>query len=934
MLQRIILSGLFSLTALLAIAQTGSIKGNIKDATSGDNIVGATVVLLGTTQGTVADVDGNFAFPKVKTGSYSLIVSFISYKSDTIKNITVYPDQATVINTTLREQSQELGEVLITGAKLRNTDVSVITEIKEADLVAVGISAQQISMSQDRDASQVLKRMPGVSITNNRFVNVRGLSERYSVVLLNGVIAPSTEVDTRAFAFDLIPSNMIDRMMVYKSGAAELPGDFAGAVIDISTKSNVDENSLSVNVTGGYRTGTTFGDFSSYRGSSTDVLGFDNGKRDLPATFPAQNLRSINDMTVIKNAGASLNNQYTPTSATAALDLRTTINFARTFYLGEKKLSNVTSLSYSNTYQSYKQSNYYYNNGTLAQRYAYSDQLSSHAVRTGLISNFILELNPSNKIEFHNLINQLGTSQVTRRGGQELVTGYDVKNTALNYLERGFYSGQLQGKHSLTNALNVKWVLGHSNFKSDQPDYRRYRTQRPIGTEDGFELVVPPTSSTFDGRFYSQLDEKVYTHAMNVELKLNPKEEQEEKQAKLQAGYYLAQTERSFNARWFSFRQLRYDVAEDFLAQPLETIFAPENTNSESPVFSLEEGTGFTDEYAGKNTLVAGYASITVPFADKFRFSGGVRVEDNKQTLNSFSTNGNELNVNNPVTSVLPFGNLSYNFTEKALVRIAYSKTVNRPMFREIAPFNYYDFERNANFFGTPGLKVAEINNIDLRWEYYPNRNESISIGGFYKDFTNPIEMRLAPGSNLLYTFMNAKSAVSYGLEVEARKSLSELTEIAFLQKLSLNMNAAIIRSNVKVDNSDPDFDNLEANRYMQGQSPYLVNLGLGYSDIETGLQVNASYNVFGPRVFAVGDNDENPTQYELPRHQVDLTISKQLSNKWDAKLGIQDVLNQKYRTYQDQNRDQKISGDDQEIFSYRQGQYITLGFTYKLMGE
>jgi TonB-dependent receptor len=933
MLQRIVLSGVFSFISLLAFAQTGSIKGNIKDAASGENIVGATVVLAGTAQGTVADIDGNFSFPKVKTGTYSMIVSFISYKTDTLQNITVYPDQVTVVNTALREQSQQLAEVVITGGKLINTDVSVITEMKKADLVAVGISAQQISMSQDRDASQILKRIPGVSITNNRFVNVRGLSERYSVVLLNGVIAPSTEVDTRAFAFDLIPSNMIDRMMVYKSGSSELPGEFAGAVIDINTKSIVDENAVSINITGGFRAGTTFRDFSSYKGSSTDFLGFDNGKRDLPSDFPTENLRASSDINLIKSAGASLPNQYTPALGSAAPDFRTTINFSRSFYIGEMKFSNVTSLNYSNSYQRYDQQNFYYDQGTLDQRYAYQDKRYSHVNRTGLISNFILELNPSNKIEFSNLINQQGNSQVTLRSGQELNLN-EVRNTALNYWERGFYSGQLQGKHSLTNALNVKWVLGYSAISSDQPDYRRYRTQKPIDSDNQFELVVPPGASAFDGRFYSSLDEKVYTHAVNIDLKLNPKQEDEDKQAKLLAGYYLAQTERDFSARWFSFKQVNYSVEPGFLSQPLEKIFAAENVNSESPTWLLEEGTNFSDKYHGKNSLIAGYTGITIPFAGKFRVAAGTRVENNRQQLNSFKTNGEALEVNNPVTSILPFANIAYNFTEKALFRLAFSQTVNRPVFREIAPFNYYDFDRNANFFGNPNLKVAEVSNIDFRWEYYPDKNESISIGAFYKDFTNPIEVLNVGGSNLLYTFGNAKSAQNYGVEIELRKSLRNLTTVNAIDNISINMNAAIIDSKVSFDTADPMYANQESGRYMQGQSPYLVNFGLNYNDLETGWQVNAAYNVFGPRIFSAGDNDENPTQYEMPRHQIDLTISKEINAKWNIKLGVQDIFNQKYRILQDQNRDQKIAGDDKTIFSFSPGQYLSVGVTYQLRRE
>jgi len=222
-----------------ALAQVGTIKGTVKDALTGDAVIGANVLIAGTSDGTAVDVNGDFEIKQVKVGEHTLIISFVSYKTDTLKKVIVYPDQTTVINHKMMEESMQLGEVVVSGTRVTNTDYAVITEIRKNDLVVVGISSQQITMSQDRDAAQIMRRVPGVTILNNRFVNVRGLNERYNTVLLNGVIAPSTEVDSKAFAFDLIPSSMIDRMMVYKSGAAEFPGEFAGGIVDINTKSVV-----------------------------------------------------------------------------------------------------------------------------------------------------------------------------------------------------------------------------------------------------------------------------------------------------------------------------------------------------------------------------------------------------------------------------------------------------------------------------------------------------------------------------------------------------------------------------------------------------------------------------------------------------------------------------------------------------------------------
>lgn len=954
MLRKIYLSLAIVLTAVAVFAQSGTIKGNIKDAINGEAVIGANIHILGTAQGASADINGDFEIAKIKAGTYSVIVSFISYKADTLKQITVYPDQTTVLNTTLVEESHQLNDVVVSGERVKNTDVSVISDIKNSQFVVAGISSQQISISQDRDAAQVVKRIPGVTILNNKFVNVRGLSERYSVVLLNGVIAPSTEVDSRAFAFDLIPSNMIDRMLVYKSGGADLPGDFAGAVINIATKSVVEDNELSVNFTAGFRAGTTFQDFNTERGSNTDWLGYDNNYRQLPNSFPSNNLRKYTDdlstyrnRSTIGNAGASLNNNWTPKSGQASPDLRTTINFSKTGYIGNKRIGNITSISYANTHQHFEQENYYYeaydpeNTGTkVGRRYAYYDKRDVKNSRVGIISNFIFNFNPSNTIEFRNLFNQQGNGQVTSRTGVEDVLNFEVNNLSFNYTERSIYSGQLVGKHSLSDRFNVNWVFGYSSVSSDQPDYRRIRSQRGLGSDEQFAIVVPPSANAVDGRFFSSLQESVYTHALNADYKLNPAAK-ENKQAKISIGYYGALTKRDFSARWFSFNNFPSATPDlSILTSGFQNIFVrPNLINDEDavgspayPAFYLEEGTTESDAYTAENLYTAGYLNLYKAF-NKFKATVGTRVEYNRQQLNSADDKGT-IDVDNPLTSLLPFMNLSYNFSEKTLVRLAYSKTVNRPIFREIAPFNYYDFDRNANTFGFDSLKIADIHNVDLRWEKYPSENESISFGIFYKHFINPIESRLQQGSNIIYTYINAKSATSIGAEVDIRKSLNGLVNSRFVDNLSVQFNAAIINSNVTLPTKA---SNQDKERAMQGQSPYIINAALLYNDLETGLQVNLAYNVFGKRIFAIGDFNQqsgvalNPTQYEMPRNQIDLTISKDLGSHFNMKLGIQDILNQEYRLIQDTNSDKKISNFDDAIQRYKPGQYITLGITYKI---
>jgi len=265
------------------------------------------------------------------------------------------------------------------------------------------------------------------------------------------------------------------------------------------------------------------------------------------------------------------------------------------------------------------------------------------------------------------------------------------------------------------------------------------------------------------------------------------------------------------------------------------------------------------------------------------------------------------------------------------LVRFAYSKTINRPVFRELAPFNYYDFDRNSDIFGNPKLKAALIHNLDLRWEYYPSISESISFGLFYKKFINPIEQYLELGSNLRYGFLNAKEASTYGLEIEIKKTLEGLTFSKFLDKFSFSLNAALISSAIVLP---ADKENLDHNRAMQGQSPYILNANLFYTNPKRGWRSSLQYNVYGKRIFAVGDNEQNPTQYEMPRNQIDLTVTKQIGDRIQISFGIKDILNQPFRLIQDSDRNGKINKIDEPIQTFRTGQYTAIGLNWKFNGK
>ncbi|WP_240935846.1 TonB-dependent receptor domain-containing protein [Hymenobacter sp. HDW8] len=328
-----------------------------------------------------------------------------------------------------------------------------------------------------------------------------------------------------------------------------------------------------------------------------------------------------------------------------------------------------------------------------------------------------------------------------------------------------------------------------------------------------------------------------------------------------------------------------------------------------------------------------------MPVTPKIKLLTGARFERNVQKIQT-GLNGQPVNQNYTTNFLLPSANLSYNFSETSLVRTSYGRSLNRPEFRESAPFFYYDFDFNVLNYGSlylspeSPLKVATIDNVDLRYEFYPSDGELIHVGAFYKNFRNPIENIVVATSNLAYSFANAPSAYAYGLELDIKKNLNFLDE-AFSTNAFTNLtavfNASLIKSEVKLG---PDVVAWDRKRALQGQSPYVVNTGLYYQTTDNTWQLAALYNVFGPRILFAG-SDQYPDVVEMPRHTVDLTLTKAISKNWSLNAGIQDVFNQRVNLLQDFNRDKKYEVDaDPSLSSYRRGTYYTVGLRFNLDGK
>jgi len=943
----------FSLLSISAsFAQTGTIRGTIKDAKTKEALIGCTVRIDGTTIGAATDIEGNFTIANVPAATHKLIISYVSYLTSEVPNVRVESGNSTVIDTELQEEGKSLQEVVVRASRATNTEIAVITEIKQIKAMAVGISAQQIQKSQDRDAAAAIRRVPGVSIADNRFVLIRGLGARYNSVLINDVIAPSTEIDTRSFSFDLVPSNILDRMIVYKSGLAELPGDFAGGAIKIYTKRRPDQNFTDFGLTVGYRAGTTGSSVLTHERDGLSALGLWSRSQRLSSSFPTQS-SEFNSQSPVRRASYArlLPNTWALQNLRVAPDIRFAYNMGRRFDWGNVRVSNITSVNYSLTNQFANVNLKLYENGITANdvQQQYSDDNFTRSARVGVLHNWAFRLSPGFMLEWKTLFNQLGNTQTIARSGAFVIDGQDVQSYSQRFENRSILTSQISGEHTINELTKANWVASYGYSGRWEPDWKRARYIRtqgsvgPDGKPEPFGLVLPQQPDPINaGRFFSKLNEHVGALIGNVERTFGNPTDREP--SRIKAGIYAERRQRDFRARFYGYEGV--GSVRGIATQTIDRIFSPDNVVGREGSLTIEDGTVGIDSYQGSNTYMAGYVSGDFYIGPKANLTVGFRGESFNQTLKSAPRLVTETLVDRTVFNPLPSLNFNYKLTDRHNLRVAYSATVNRPELRELAPFRYYDFERQADVQGNPTLKTATIQNVDLKYEFYPTDNELISISGFFKQFQNPIEtFQLPVVGTIAYTYLNATSARNFGLEAEFRKSF-ESSGSLFLKNLQLVGNVSFINSRVKTADvvQVPDLsgtiqqigNTTDRNRALTLQSPYLINMGAYYSNPVSGWQANILYNVAGPRIFIVGNIDA-PTIYEMPRNVVDINIAKTFAKKYEVRLGIQDLLNAPFRFAQDFNGDLKISRDitsknasaDQNYLLFRRGQYVTLTGVY-----
>ena len=930
-------TSLFSLTlSLVLIASysvvfaqgTGKVTGKVTDKKTGEALIGATVLLQGISKGAATNVNGEYALTGIPAGTYEILVKYVGYQNKLISEVQVTNNAATSLNIILDEaNTQQLQAVTVRATFRQESNNSLYAQQKNSSRISDGISAEAIRRSPDRNTAEVLKRVSGASIQDNKFVVVRGLGDRYNVTTLNNSVMPSTEPDRKAFSFDVIPSSLVDNIVISKTATPDLPGDFAGGNVQVTTKDFPDTKVVTLQVGISGNTQTTFKDFKQGSVQKLDFLGgFSNGSRQLPATW--KNLNYVDYLSATAAQQVAVTQRFQNSFGAKhqfkgypGQNLQLTLGNTKIFK-NDSKLGYVASLTYANNIERLKRDrNEFSFNEDAQPTFYYNDNVYNFTNTIGGIFN-VSYSHKNSKYSLKNTYNNTFTNSYTERTGAFVeggpVTLIQGSQTAPE--RGGIISSVLEGQHFLpASKINIDYNVSYGNSYRKQPDQRVLETFKQPGSNSFTVNLSNFNQAAIQnaGRIYTDLTEDIYGGKFNVSIPYTLFKQP----SKLKAGYLGYYRDRDYTAT-----VLGYAIAGGANGRniPLtngitaDNIFSNANLSQQGiALFTLP---GYNISYKGTVSQNAGYLMTDSKLSDDLRVILGARVERYEQKINQPGSKLPEQKYLN--TDILPSLNLTYALSKTSNLRLAGSQTVARPELRELANFQAYNFVYDYNITGNSNLERTKITNADIRYELFPSAGQIFSVSAFYKHFVNAIEQ--TNQGNQTFSYANAPNAYDFGAELEFRRKLDFMGSQALLKNMTFYANASYIRSEVNVQDGAPT-------RPLQGQSPYLINGGFLYVAPNNGLSVNLLYNKIGPRLNFVGLLGARDI-YEKSRDVVDFQIGKRMmKNRGELKLNVSDIFAQPVRLYVNYgNTKRSYDQSTDKIFqATKPGRNISLQYVY-----
>jgi hypothetical protein len=968
-------------------AGEGTVSGTVLSTWDGTPLPSVVVSVRGTTLATQTDGSGRFELQRVPPGEQVLIFSKSGYNRTSVEEVRVLTGQTSRADVRLNPEFYELDTYEVVSELFEEQDSMLMFERQSASSMIESIGSERFSQLAAGDAAEIMTKITGVSVVEGKFAVIRGLSDRYNLALLNGAEVPSADPYRRAAQLDMFPSEVIEDVVVSKTFTPDLPGGFAGGVMDIHTKSFPDRFIFKVSIGAGYNTQSTGNDdFLTYPGGGTDYLAMDDDTRALPSDLEGVTGDDLTELLQTATSGSRTIPLSEKTAAAQEMDDLTRsfgtpymgpersapgpdFDFSTlvgdTVHLGSVPVGFFAGLSYERDYRFYEDGvRQRYTptpgGGDLALYQDYEDSRSLTLTLWSALASLAIRPFEHHEVGYTFLYTQNSEDQVRTLYGQIESSGEDQfgsdRRTHLNtlyWLERNLTTHQFHGEHVFPELSDFEtdWLVSLAETSQYEPDLRYFNfisEPDPNNPESALRRVIFDSNTPFPNkptRYWRNLEDQNLNAKLDLTL---PVEDGRGLTWKAKAGLYTSQSERTFEERSFSYsggdgtiadtETFPYEYMSDEFAPPPELIIQ----GSRPPRYVLSRSLSSTfgnNFYEGEQDINALYAMGEVPVLPWLRLTGGARYETTLLEVVSTAFQSSETFTGTiDEADLLPALNLTIELRKGMNLRLSYSETVARPTYREFARYRSYDAVGDQLVEGNPFLVMTHIQNLDARWEWFTQSGGLLSFGGFYKILEDPIEKYNATldaegnpiwtGSGDFVTFLNTEEAKVWGLELETRQSLGVLTEA--LRPFSIGLNAALIQSEVQITE---DLQALklgatgeaEDTRPLYDQSPYIINVDLTYNLEPTGTQITVAYYYAAERLALI--SNLNYDIYEQPAPSLDVVISQKLGKGFKAKFSARNLLNPEVLyTY-------GVDGptDTEYVYSsYRKGLTFNLSLSYE----
>ncbi|WP_083750099.1 TonB-dependent receptor [Rhodohalobacter halophilus] len=963
---------LFSmLLAVSAYAQKGTLTGTVVDEETGEEMIGVNIFVPSASDGGVTDVTGKYNI-RLDPGSYTVEFSYITHQKKIVEDVEIRSGEVTQLDITLAQSSQELDEVVVSARRIDNNEVSLLRLQKRSLPVQDGISSEEINRIGFSNSAESVRQVTGASVEGGKFIVMRGLGDRYSISSMDGIVLPTTNPYRNSASLDLIPSSMVDNIVVKKTFSPDLPGNFTGGAVDITTKSLPDRYYLRLNTSISFNDQTTFNNnfLTDPINNSLSRLGYDDGSRKRNSDWADNEYLNRLNFYLIQIQNNNLSDQqiqgfnstmqsfserpFHVNPRTPGLDHSLNVSFGNRHFFGDTQLGYNVGINYSKSYSQYDEreiNNYSARipdgSGSRMQEFQLNRGSESiDEVNNGLIGSVTLQLNPTNEITTTSIYNNNATESVLdmQNGAYPgALSSGSYNNRVISFVQRELFNNQLKGRHTFDN-LEVKWSGNYILSSQYEPNTRFIGS--PVDTQ-GRYFYVREVQLPF--HFFRDLNDTQYNAKLDVEYKFSNR-------FSVKTGGFYTQKDREFNEyryqlenngtnasnpEFLSFGEASGDFANYFSANNTGIL----GRNSEGDLIlglTYRDQTRPENSYTGTEGISAGYLMGVWDVTDRLKLFGGVRIEHTDFSVLSGSRNEalREGSINE--VDVLPSMNLIFALNEDSNLRLSGSQTLARPNMRELAPFASFDLLGGFPIVGNPNIDRTNVMNFDVRYEIFPSAGELFALSAFYKDFTNPIVMELDVATDQpQYQYINTNNGLLYGFEVEFRKQLGFIASALENVKFSTNFTY----TNSRVDLSEREFEtrelldsSIKSYRPFPYQSPYLINMMLVYENSETGWDAALYANMAGKRLAANGagaapdvyevngklDNNGR-VKSEIPTPDMSFRVQKTFLNRLSAALSVSNLLDYSVVQYQ-KDADQYFTNS-----ALNPGRTFKLSVTYRI---